>query len=117
MVEAYYFGDIDSVNEALGARLQRYEGDVEEIRHPKEDLKEAKPGFDEVRDGLSIAKRLDLDKVLDEPSTCASLRTLFKWCWYHIEGGDTDRFWLRDGVCSPVTGSQLWECCGSGGNG
>jgi hypothetical protein len=108
MVEAYYFGDVDAVNEVLGTSLASIDGDVEEIRHPKGDLKHAKPGFDEVEDGFEIVKRLNLDRVLSDPSTCASLRTLFKWCWRIIkQGGVTDRFQLRRGVCCPVTGQQL----------
>jgi len=56
------------------------DGDVEEIRHPKGDLKRLCPGFDEKADGSKIIPLLDLDHILNNPSTCTFLRALFDWC-------------------------------------
>jgi Domain of unknown function (DUF4276) len=111
MVEAYYFAHADAINAVLGTNLLDFEGDVENIRHPKGELKQVKPGFDELVDGRRIVEQLDLDKVLGNPDTCASLRTLFKWCW-RAKGEDySDRFQLRKGVCSPVTEQQVDALC------
>jgi hypothetical protein len=82
MLEAYYFADSQAVNQALGAIVlsANSSGDVEEIRHPKADVKRLHPGFDEKADGAKIVSALDLDRVLDTPETCAFLRSLFGWC-------------------------------------
>jgi uncharacterized protein DUF4276 len=107
MMEAYYFADADAINAVLGTSLLDFEGDVETIRHPKGDLKLAKPGFDELTDGRKIVERLDLEKVLSNPETCASLRTLFKWCWRAKRDSYSDRFQLEIGSCSPITEHQI----------
>lgn len=107
MMEAYYFADADAINAVLGTFLLDFEGDVETIRHPKGELKKAKPGFDEIADGRKIVERLDLEKVLGNPDTCASLRTLFKWCSRAKHDDESDRFQLRLGSCSNVTGHQI----------
>lgn len=107
MLEAYYFAHSDAVNEALGTHIADHDGDVEEIRHPKNDLKLQVANFDESQDGAKIVALLDIERVLDNPSTCASLRTMFKWCTLVMGGPITDRFQLRTGQCSPVTGGQL----------
>lgn len=39
MLEAYYFADADAVNAVLNTNLADHAGDVEEIRHPKNELK------------------------------------------------------------------------------
>jgi len=106
MIEAYYFGDPDAINEALSIQLGVHDGDVEEIRHPKGRLKELSPGFDEIRHGRMIVENIDLERVLDDPATCASLRALVKWCSAAIGDEHSDRFRLKDGVCCPVTGQQ-----------
>jgi hypothetical protein len=96
----------------LGTNVQDFEGDVETIRHPKRELKNLKPGFDERTDGREIVEQLDLNRVLGNPDTCASLRTLFKWCCRAKRESHSDRFQLRQGVCSPVTEQQveaLWQ--------
>ena len=80
MLEAYYFADAAAINGVLGTELIDFEGDVETIRHPKNDLKKLSPGFDEVEHGRLILERLDVIHVLSNPSTCRSLRTLFGWC-------------------------------------
>jgi len=109
MLEAYYFAHAEAVNAVLGTNLADFEGDVETIRHPKTSLKQAEPNFDEIADGRKIVERLDLDKVLDNPDTCASLRALFRWCWRAKREDYSDRFQLRQGTCSPITGHQVEE--------
>lgn len=107
MLEAYYFADSAAVNEVLGTSLTDDEGDVETIRHPKNKLKKIYDGFDEVRDGGEILKRLDVDRVLFYPDTCASLRTLFAWCCKCLGESPTERYRLLDGKLSEITRSQL----------
>jgi Domain of unknown function (DUF4276) len=107
MLEAYYFAHAGAVNAVLGTELQDFDGDVETIRHPKGRLKEAKPGFDEIADGRKIVEQLDLVKVLANPGTCASLRTLVKWCSCAKRDNLTERYQLLKGVCSPVTEHQV----------
>ena len=107
MMEAYYFAHADAINAILGTNLPDFDGDVETIRHPKAELKKAKPGFDELVDGRKIVAQLDLERVLGNADTCASLRTLFKWCCRATQEGYSDRFQLRLGSCSPVTGQQV----------
>ena len=70
MLEAYYFAHAVAINGVLGTELVDYEGDVEAIRHPKNDLKSLSPGFDEIEHGRLILERLDLIHVLSNPSTC-----------------------------------------------
>lgn len=116
MLEAYYFADAKAVNAVLNLNppLQDYAGDVETIRHPKNDLKDISPGFREVRDGNKILEQLDVEHILSRPDTCASLRTLFAWCvnvlaqypYYESLLWD-DKYCLDDGVLSEVTKSQL----------
>jgi hypothetical protein len=107
MLEAYYFAHAEAVNEALGVELEGFEGDVEDIRNPKGDLKKFIPNFDEIADGRRIVSLLDMEHVLGNPETCASLRTLFKWCIVARAGELTDRFHARSGICSPITSPQL----------
>jgi Domain of unknown function (DUF4276) len=111
MIEAYYFAHADAINAVLGTEWRDFEGDVEDIRHPKGKLKEAKPGFHEIADGRKIVDQLDLEKVLSNPGTCASLRTLFKWCCQAKRESLSDRFQLRQGICSPVTEQQVEGLC------
>jgi hypothetical protein len=111
MIEAYYFAHADAINAVLGTELRDFEGDVENIHHPKGELKKAKPDFDELDDGRKIIDQLDLNRVLANPSTCASLRTLFKWCCRAKREGFSDRFQLRYGICSSVTGQQVEDLC------
>ena len=47
MLEAYYFADARAVNAVLETELEDCEGDVETIRHPKNELKVLYQGFDE----------------------------------------------------------------------
>lgn len=107
MVEAYYFADPQTVSAVMGSELVGCTGDVEEIRHPKNDLKARFPGFDEVLHGERIANQINLPLVLSNPSTCASLRTLIKWCVLSMNQPLTDRFQLLTGVTHPITHRQI----------
>jgi len=107
MIEAYYFAHADAVNAVLGTELSDFDGDVETIPHPKNQLKSLFRGFDEKEHGTEIVRRLDLPRILSNPETCASLRTLFAWCVHAMGNESEDRFRLRDGVLSPVTRGQI----------
>ena len=88
MLEAYFFADIETVNQVLGTNLEEHEGDVEEIRNPKAELKGHYPGYDEKADGTRIVQRLDIPRVLSRKETCASLRTMLAWmCRAETPGG------------------------------
>lgn len=102
MLEAYYFADSESVNAVLGTSLQDYEGDVETIRHPKGELKKIYSGFNEKEHGGLILDLLDVEKVLSNPETCASLRTLFAWCLKAVGETATDKYQLQSGKLSDI---------------
>ncbi len=106
MLEAYYFADPRAVREVLGIELAEPEGDVEEIRHPKNELKRLARGFDEVIHGHEIVSSLDLERVLSNPQTCGSLRVLVRWCMKKM-GENEARFCLATGIYDRITGSQL----------
>ncbi len=80
MLEAYYFADTEAVNSVLGTEIADHDGDVEEIRHPKNVLKNLHSRFREIEHGEAIVGQLDVVHVLDNPQTCSSLRGLFAWC-------------------------------------
>lgn len=86
MLEAYYFADNQAVTEALELTpsLPEYSGDAEEIRNPKSTLRQQllayDIAFDEIEHGAKIVDRLRLERILGNPETCASLRTLVAWC-------------------------------------
>jgi hypothetical protein len=107
MLEAYYFADASAINGVLGTELDDHQGDVETIRHPKNDLKRIRPGFDEVAHGRLILERLDVTRVLSNPSTCRWLRTLFGWCTKAIGREFTDICQLRSGSYHEVTRPQI----------
>lgn len=111
MLEAYYFAHAEAINAVLGTKLVDYSGDVEAIRHPKNDLKAAARSlhrsFDEVEDGEKIIELLDLTHVLSRPHTCASLRTLFGWCKAAMGDEPTEEFCLASGVYSDLTKPQV----------
>jgi hypothetical protein len=108
MLEAYYFGDVGTINSVLGTELEDFVGDVEAIRHPKGDLKRIAPvSFDEVEHGELFLERLDMARVLSNPNTCASLRSLFAWCRAVLEEPFDQEFRLDSGVYSRVTGRQI----------
>jgi hypothetical protein len=116
MLEAYYFADAQSVNTVLSldTPLEDHPGDVEEISHPKGELKKLSPGFREREDGGRILDVLNIEHVLSRPDTCASLRTLFAWCSKVIEKYPdyqslslVDKYHLQDGRLSEITRPQL----------
>jgi hypothetical protein len=106
MLEAYYFADARSVNSVLSTDLKDYECDVETIRHPKGNLKQLYKGFDEIEHGGQILSKLDVEHVLSNPETCASLRTLFLWCWKAMGLVPIDKYQLHNGKLSNITQSQ-----------
>lgn len=116
MLEAYYFADASAVNGVLNLALGDCPEDVETIRNPKADLKRLCPGFDEVEHGGEILARLDVERVLSRPDTCAWLRTLFAWCskvleqypCYDESSWDLPgKYRLHDGKLSEVTRPQI----------
>ncbi len=113
MIEAYYFGDASAVNSVLGTQLVDFDGDVETIPHPKNELKRIVSSirkgtsFDEVKDGRAIMQLLDVAKVLSRPETCRSLRTAFAWCVRAMRQKPTELFRLTDGQLYPVTARQI----------
>ena len=116
MLEAYYFADANAINIALALDppLEDFDGDVEDIPHPKGELKKIYPGFREVHDGGQILDLIDIEHVLSKPNTCASLRTLFAWCAKVIEQYSayedlslTHKYQLQDGILNEVTRLQL----------
>ncbi len=109
MLEAYFFADIETVNRVLGTNLGEHEGDVEEIRNPKADLKGHYPSYDERADGARIVESLDIPHVLSRKETCASLRTMFAWICRAIGEPRGEQFQLRDGRYFDVTRSQICD--------
>lgn len=80
MLEAYFFADSQTVNEILGINLSDYSGDVEEKRHPKNELSKLCDAYRETEHGSAILEKLRVDHVLARTDCCAYLRTLFNWC-------------------------------------
>ena len=107
MLEAYYFADAAAINAVLGTELADHEGDVETIRHPKNELKRLHPGFDEIQHGQAIIECLDIPHVLSNPATCRSLRTLFGWCSRAIGRDVNDVYQLANGSDFEVTRPQI----------
>ena len=107
MLEAYYFADARAVNAVLGIELEDYEGDVEAIRHPKNELKRWYRGFDEMEHGCRILDTLRVCHVLSRRDTCASLRTMFAWICRIIGESEGETYQLLEGRYSDVTGDQL----------
>ena len=107
MLESYYFGDAAAVNVVLRTKISDHQDDVEKIRHPKKELKKLNREFDEVTHGEAIVKQLDVEHVLNNPVTCATLRVLFAWCVKATGGNIGDQFRLDSGVYDVVTGRQL----------
>ena len=114
MLEAYYFADAEAIKAILNTSLSDYEGDVEEIHDPKEDLKRLPSGFREIDDGGRILNQIDVERVLSRPDTCTSLRTLFAWCVKVLETYSDhdcadfyDKYRLHDGKLSEITRTQL----------
>jgi hypothetical protein len=107
MLEAYYFADAAAINAVLGTDIPDFEGDVETIPHPKNELKKLARGFDPKKHGGKILASLDVIHVLCNPSTCRSLRTLFGWCSKAIGRPFTDVYQLRNGSYWEVTRPQI----------
>ncbi len=81
MLEAYFFADPDALNKALKLEppVDKYDGDVETIRHPKNRLKKIFSDYRETEHPGLILDSLNLDIVLENPQYCSSLRTCIKW--------------------------------------
>ena len=119
MLEAYFFADAQAVNQVLDCTppLEDYPGDVEQIRHPKGELKRRCRGYSETETMGAILSLLDVSHVLARPDTCAALRALFDWCVCQMQTHTADilhisfdelrqRLHLDDGVLHPVTKHQ-----------
>lgn len=108
MLEAYYFADAHAINSVKGTSWTDYDGDVETIDHPKNELKQQLNAFDEIQDGEKIVQILNVPHVLSNPATCASLRTLFAWCWRALRIPlSPHAYQLANGRYSDVTGGQI----------
>ena len=114
MLEAYYFADAQVINAALGTCLSDYEGDVEEIHHPKNKLEELYSNFDTIKHGGAILDKINIEHILSRPDACASLRTLFAWCVKVLETYSDhdcvdfyDKYRLHDGKLCEITRTQL----------
>jgi len=108
MLEAYYFADVDALNSVLNMSLSEFEGDVEEIRHPKNELRKLTGNlFDEKRHGRLIVHQLNLTRVLSNGSTCRSLRSLIKWCIAALRQSYSEKYSLLSGECCLVTIHQI----------
>ena len=103
MLEAYYFADSKALNSVLETDWQDFDGDVETIRHPKNELKARHPDFDEKEHGPSIVAALDVMHILARPDACASLRTMFAWA---VEA-TRSTLEMADGSLFHVTKSQI----------
>ena len=103
MLEAYYFAHATAVNSVLGTELRDYAGDVETIRHPKNELKSLYPGFDEKTHGVEIVQRLEVAHILSREDGCASLRTMFLWVGEAVGMAD----WVPPGRLLDVTKGQV----------
>ena len=92
-----------AVNEVLGTDLEDFDGDVETIGHPKNELKSLHPPFDEKEHGRLIVSALDVPHVLSHEERCASLRTMF--AWGSVAVGVTG--WLPKGRLHDTTKGQI----------
>jgi hypothetical protein len=115
MLEAYYFADSRAVNSVAGAEIipTDHPSDVEQIGHPKGELKRRWTGFDEKKHGKQIVACLDTEHVLSRPAECCWLRTMFAWCVAKLSESDAihdstlaTAFCLAEGCRAPTTSSQ-----------
>jgi len=117
MLEAYYFSDVSAINLAMNV-LHPAHGkgdipacaeDVENIPHPKNELKKHFGSFDEISDGKAVMEKLNVETVLMNPETCRALRTLFNWCLGQMKSyaGYTD--WQSAAKWESLTNGKLWE--------
>lgn len=109
MLEAYYFADAQAVNNVLGTNLDDYDGDVETIRHPKNELKKLYNGFDQIEHGRQIVNALDASHILSHPERCSYLRTIFGWICKVIGETKNTRYQLLDGRYGCVTKQQICD--------
>jgi len=109
MLEAYYFGDASAINAVLDTNLSDCAGNVEEIRHPKNEIKKLNRGYHETKHCGRMVRRLDVPRVLSNPDTCAWLRALFAWCTKAMKQPATSLFRLDSGAYSVVTGPQMGD--------
>lgn len=113
MLEAYYFRQVAVINEVCGTTMPSHEGNVENLRHPKNRIDDAirqvnpRQRFREIDDGREIAKKLSLTTILDDPKSCRALRTLVAWIVERIGDGSADRYRLREGEYWDITVGQL----------
>ena len=114
MLEAYYFANARAIKTVLGTSLSDCGDDVETIGNPKSDLRQMHPSFEVIDDGGEILNHIDIEHILSRPDACASLRTLFAWCVKVLETYSDhdctdfyDKYKLRDGKLSEITGTQL----------
>jgi hypothetical protein len=107
MLEAYFLSDTAAVNAVLGTSLTDYECDVEVEPNPKRTIRKAAKRYREIEDGKAIVARLDLQHVLGNASTCASLRSLIAWCSEKMGKPFSERYRLSSGAYLIVTGRQL----------
>jgi hypothetical protein len=107
MLEAYYFANSQAINAVMGTDWKDHDGDVETIGHPKGDLKAQLENFDEIEHGRLIIQRLDVPHILSNPETCASLRTLFGWCWRALGLQPSEYYQLEKGRFFDVTMPQI----------
>ncbi len=107
MLEAYYFADARAINTVMGTDWSDHDGDVELIRHPKNDLKTRLGSFDEIEQGEQIIRLLDVPHILSRPEVCASLRTLFGWCWRALGWLPGEDYQLQNGSYFPITRPQI----------
>lgn len=107
MLEAYYFAHARAINEVMDCNWDDFDGDVETIGHPKNDLKARLHGFDEIVHGERILERLDVPHILSHPDRCASLRTLFGWCWRAMGFRPGEGCQLEKGAYFEVTSGQI----------
>jgi hypothetical protein len=77
------------------------------IAHPKGELKTKLGSFDEIADGEQIMRHLDVPHLLSRPETCASLRTLFGWCWRALGLPPGEDYQLAKGCYFDVTQPQI----------
>jgi hypothetical protein len=118
MLEAYFFADINAVNQALqiDPPIPPYTQDVEKIKHPKSELKKHFPSYKEKEDSGLVLDKLCLDTVLANPVWCASLRTCVKWIVEQLRAYPRpetvkdcrfdERFHLTTGTLYSVTDEQ-----------
>lgn len=107
MLEAYFLADAAAVNGVLGTTLADHAGDVETIRHPKNDLKRLHRGYNEIEHAGKILSQLDVTRVLANPRTCRSLRTLFGWCSRAIGRPFDEKYQLAEGDYLDLTRPQI----------